>query len=51
MIVKLLLICYLVFFVYVDVVTGRYLMLAVDAFIPSVLYTIIILMDKTQKEK
>ena len=51
MIVKLLLLGYLLFFMYTDIFTGRYIMLAMDIFIPVVLYMTILISEKIQKEK
>ena len=51
MIVKLLLFSYLVFFVYVDIITERYIMLAMDIFIPVILYGIIIVAGRFGENK
>ena len=51
MIVKVLLIFYLLFFIYVDISAGRYIMLGMDIFIPVVLYIIILISEKIQKEQ
>jgi hypothetical protein len=50
MIIKFLLLCYLLFFVYVDILAGRYISLAMDIFIPVVLYGIIVISQIVKEE-